>query len=611
MWFKRTISTIILLIVFSLSSSVFSQDDTDQQLASHYFQSGEFDKAAMYYEMLYDKSPNDYYYSNLLKCYMELERYTDAEKLCKAQQKKAKGNVKYQVDLGSVYLKTDEEDKAKKMFDKAINDLPPNQGSIFQLANAFKVISQDEYALQTYFQGRKLLKGRYPFNIEIADVYGSQRKWDLMISEYLDLIDIQESYLQTVQNAIGRTINFESPNKQNQTLKTELLKRTQKDPSNKTYSEMLIWVFVQLKDFNGAYTQIKALDKRFKEDGGRIIALATTCTNNGDFALAEDAYNYIITYKGKNSYYYSTAKTGLLEVMKKKITQTDTYTDNDLRSLEKHYLKTLDELGKNNNNANVMMDLAELEAYYIHNLDTAISILYEVMNLPAMKPQMIAECKLSLGDLLIIKDEVWDALLLYAQVDKDFKYDELGERAKLKSAKTHYYTGGFQFAKGQLDVLKGSTSKLIANDAMELSRLITDNSTVDTTIRPLELFAAADLLFIQNKFEESIATLDTIKTDYPGHALDDEVLFLKYKIAMKQRNYNLAASHLQIILDSYSYDILADNALYYLADLNQFKFNDEAKAMELYNRLLKEYPGSLYVVESRKRLRTLRGDEIN
>ena len=192
-----------------------------------------------------------------------------------------------------------------------------------------------------------------------------------------------------------------------------------------------------------------------------------------------------------------------------------------------------------------------------------------------------------------------------------FRSDQLGEIAKLKSAKTHYYTGNFQFAKGQLDVLKGSTSKLIANDAMELSRLITDNSTVDTTIQPMQMYSKADLLLTQQKFQHALQVLDSINLLYPGHALADEILYLKYKIALRQKQYKQAMEFLTTIVESYSYDILADNALYYLADIYQFRIGDKEKAMELYQKLLINYPGSLFVVEARKRFRELRGDEIN
>jgi len=45
-----------------------------------------------------------------------------------------------------------------------------------------------------------------------------------------------------------------------------------------------------------------------------------------------------------------------------------------------------------------------------------------------------------------------------------------------------------------------------------------------------------------------------------------------------------------------------------LARLNENQLNDQDKAMELYQRLLIDYPASLFAVESRKRFRILRGD---
>jgi hypothetical protein len=45
--------------------------------------------------------------------------------------------------------------------------------------------------------------------------------------------------------------------------------------------------------------------------------------------------------------------------------------------------------------------------------------------------------------------------------------------------------------------------------------------------------------------------------------------------------------------------------------LYENKLKDPAKAMELYQDLLTKYPGSLFVVEARKRFRALRGDVLN
>ena len=45
-----------------------------------------------------------------------------------------------------------------------------------------------------------------------------------------------------------------------------------------------------------------------------------------------------------------------------------------------------------------------------------------------------------------------------------------------------------------------------------------------------------------------------------------------------------------------------------MAQLYDYYLKDTAKAMELYQKMLKEHPDSLYTNDSRKRYRELRGD---
>ena len=111
----------------------------------------------------------------------------------------------------------------------------------------------------------------------------------------------------------------------------------------------------------------------------------------------------------------------------------------------------------------------------------------------------MAECKIQYADILLLSDKIWDALLYYSQVENDFKESPIGHRAKFKRAKIAYYQGDFNWAQAQLDVLKSSTSKLISNDAMDLSLLITDNYNLDTIDKPMIQFAKGDLLCFQKK----------------------------------------------------------------------------------------------------------------
>ncbi len=593
--------------LFSFFFSI-SQPTTEEQLAVHYFQNGECDKAVMYYENLYNKNPSEIYYGNYLKCLVALEKYKEAEKLAKRQIKKFPDVVNYRVDLGYVFSKAGNDSDAKKQFEKIMKEIMPNSSQIISTATAFMMIGETQYALATYQRGRKILRNGYPFNFEIADIYGSLGNYELMIDELLALLDQNETYLQEVQNALNKNMVFESGSKQNQLLKTQLLKRIQQGNSN-VFAEMLIWLYIQQRDFENAFIQVKAIDKKNKEEGGRLLTLAQLCASNQNYDIAIKCYQYVIE-KGDRGNFYTTAKMELLNTLNQKITTTNNYKKEELTELENLYKNTINELGKSAATLPLIKDLAYLESAYLHKTEEAIQMLDEAIAMPRTRPQLQAECKIALADVLVMTGEIWDASLLFSQVEKEYKYDQLGETAKFKNAKISYYTGDFKWAKAQLDVLKGSTSKLIANDAMQLSLLITDNTGIDTTTTPLILFANAELLSLQNQDSLALCTLDSIHKFFPGHALTDDILFQKYKIAMKKQDFEMAADFLQQITDSYSYDILGDDALFLLAQLQQFNLNNSEKAKELYEKLLVDYPASIYTVEARKRFRFLRGDNI-
>ena len=598
-----------LFILFANVDIQAQQGTTDEQLAGYYLDIGEYQKALLYYEKLYGENPKASNYEGLVTCYTKLENYKEAEKLVKKQLKKFNSNT-YYIDLGSIYEAQGKMSDANSAYRDAITNLPESQGLVIRTANEFIRRNKLDLALETYQYGKKILAGKYPFNYEIASLYGSMGDTQKMISEYLDLIEFNDAYLQTVQNALGRSIDFQSSTENVDLLRNELLRRVQKDPASTTYSEMLTWLFLQQRDFNSAFVQLKAIDKRLNEDGARVLNLANLCTNNQEYAVAEKCYNYLIE-KGPANKYYNYARAGVLQSRFEKLRTVYPPDTLALKKLRSDYTTTLNELGRVYETVGMLQQKADLEAYYLDNLEAANITLNEALETPGLYPEIAAEIKLDLARILIARDYIWDASLLSSQVDKDFKNDMLGYEAKFLNAKISYYTGDFDWAQAQLDILKGSTSKLISNDAMELSLLITDNMNMDTIYEPMILFAQADLLTVQHKFPEAIILLDSIVNTWPGHALTDEILLQRAKIAEEKYDYVEAISFYQSILTEFYFGISADNALFMMADLYQNKLNDPEKAQEYYKQLMVDFPGSLYVVEARKRFRAIRGDAPN
>jgi len=190
------------------------------------------------------------------------------------------------------------------------------------------------------------------------------------------------------------------------------------------------------------------------------------------------------------------------------------------------------------------------------------------------------------------------------------KANPLGDDVKFKKAKLGYYMGNFSWAKAQLDALRASTSKLIANDAMELSLFINENLETDSTATPLKIFARADLHMFRNNFTDAMAALDSVSAVYPDNSLVDDVDFRKAEILQKQGKYEEAAVLLKTIVADHSWEMLADDALFQLATIYANKLNRKPEAMELFKKVLTDYPASVYVVDARTEYRKMQDPEI-
>lgn len=592
-----------------LSTPAFTQT-TDEQLAFQYLSNKEYDKAIVYYEKFFNKKDGLTYYDPYLLCLTKLGQTDKAEKMIKKVIKQNPGNLNYVVDLGTLYRDNGNESKSKTQYENAIRQLQPNQAQIMSLAHSFSDLKEWELAITTYERGRKLLQGFYPFYSEIAEVYSKKGDVAGMVNQYLNLLDEFNDQIQTVQNGLQASFGEDKDEAKNEIIKTELLKRIQAHPDKVVFSELLIWFFIQEKNFGAAFIQSKALDKRLHEEGDRVMNLGQLCVTNEDYENASKCFQYIIE-KGKSNYYYVNARMELLNSQYKRITSKFTYTQADLLDLEKNFTTTLDELGKYAGTAILIKNLAHIDAFYLNKTKEASALLNEAIALPGINDQIKAECKLELGDISLMTGEVWDASLLYSQVDLDFKYEPVGQEAKFRNAKLSYYQGEFKWAQAQLDILKGATQRLISNDAMSLSLTISDNLKEDSDSLALLMFSQADLSAFRNQNEKAFATLDSILKKYPTTSLADDILFKKYQIYMKAGKFTEAAGNLEKLLKDYSEDILGDDALFKLAELNEFNLSAPEKAKQLYEELLTKFPGSLFTVEARKRFRKLRGDSVN
>lgn len=579
----------------------------DPRLANQYYDNGEYEKAASLYEKLYQQDAGDMYFDRYVECLMSLRQFDECEKILVKEIKKTPKRVNLYVTYGNLFEKLNKNAEAEEQYRKAVDKLTPDNNMIVQLAAAFTNQAKYDLAIEVYEKGADMLKNNQIFAFNLAELYRRQDNVKKMVQQYLNSLEDNPGYLVTVETYLQRNLDEESDY---QELMAQLYERIQSKPDNTIYPELLIWIYLQRKDYKNAFRQAKAIDRQLEENGGRVFNIAEIAANDKDYDAAISGYDYVITEKGATSSFYIDAKRKLLNCKRNKLVDGYEYSKQDLLLLETEYYSFLNELGKNKITATIVAELADLEAYYLNDLDKAIGLLSELIDYPGIDRLVQAKAKISLGDFYLMNNEIWESTLLYSQVDKAFKDDALGHEARFRNAKLSYYAGDFEWAQSQFDVLKSSTSKLIANDALDLSVFIMDNMGLDTSAEAMLLYTQAELLVFQNRFEDAFTKFDSIEIRFPENSLEDDILYLEAQIFKKQHNYDKAIARYEDILKNHLDGIRADNSLFEMAELYEKQLKNPEKAKELYEKLFMEMSGSTYAVEARKRFRALRGDKM-
>ncbi len=594
---------LLLFLFLLISKALFAQKSNTEALGKEYFNKGEFDKAENIYSKLYQNDPNNTeFYVKYYKSLMAQQKFEQAEKLCKKMIKRTNSYPTYLIDLGLVYDSNKQNEKAKKQYQEAINKLLPDLMLLVDVTTKFTELQLYDQALECIKKGRTLTRNPTLLSTDATKIYSLQNNKQGIIEEQLNTFEQNAYDQELIQQNFQDYFNDE---KDYELLKIVLLQRLQKFPDQKFYYDLLIWTFIQQQNFDAAYMQSLAMDKRFAEDGQRLFQLGVYCRNNKKYDAAIKSFRSVVE-KGTSLPYYNQSRIFLLSTQKEKITSS-VYTQSDLENLEKEYKQYFADFGEQSSTAEAMREYASLLALYLNQSEQAIAILNKIISNRYGISSFLAQCKLDLGDYYLYAAEIWEAAMLYGQVDKAYKDDPLGQMAKFKNAKLSYYAGEFEWSKAQLDILKASTSQLIANDALNLSLLISDNENVDTNFQALGLYAKADLLVYQHKYENALEKLDSINVLFPENELEDDILWMKANIELNKQNFDSAISYYKIIVEKFKEGIWADDALFNIGEIYERKLKNSELAMKAYQQMIDEFSGSMFIVEARKRFRILRG----
>lgn len=590
----------IIVVLFFFSTFSVAQNS---QLAHNYFQKGEFVKAASLYKQLYTKNDiRQDYFKKLLSCYQSVENFEAATRLLEKHQEKHPKQSNILVEIGYNLQLQNKKEEAIPYYEKTLKFIEENPYKGAEIGRAFQKNHLLDYALLAYKKAMNL-DVNLNFNGYIANIYGEKADIENMFITYLDMIEKNEEYYSTIQRYMGTFITDDSQDKNNILFRRLVLKRLQQNPNN-SWNKLLSWLYMQQRDYDKALIQEIALHKRSTKGLDRIADVGAIAFDNEDYETTKASFNYILE-NTQNASLILDAQIYLLEAA---ISTASTPKEHD--AIEQKFQYLFENYGNGSSTINLKISYADFLTFKKDNPNKAITLLKKALTDIGSDYQRW-KVKLKLGDVLVYTNKFNEALINYSQIQTNLKNSTLAQTARFKVAQTSYFKGDFKWAVSQLKVLKKSTSQLIANDALELHLLISNNIIGDTTHNALKTYAKADLLAIQNKNKQAIDTLHTLLKKFKGREIEGIALFKQAELFTKIGDFELAENNYLQLIELHKDGILADDAYYNLAKLYKNKLNNTEKAKEMFEKVILEFPSSIHLVDARKQFRKLRGDNLN
>ncbi len=567
-------------------------------LAERYYRDGEYEKATQLFKVLSDKNPfNTTYLKRLITSYQETSQFETVDKLLKERLIKYPTHSYLYVELGYNYEKQQQKEIAKTYYDKAISSIKTNNGMGGFIGRLFNDNALLDYAILAY-EETMLYNENANYKFQIAQIYGEKGAFEKMFTSYIDLIDKNENYLNTVQQFTSRYITDDRLNNNNALFKKALIKKSVSNPKD-VWNRLLSWLFIQQKEYEKAFIQEKALFNRNPEYIVNIIDLGYNSYNNNAFDTAKKCFDFIL----EKSPFIDQILIANLYSVKIAIATNQENIDSLFEAIFMRY-------GKKSTTLKIQLEYAEYLTFKKNEPEKAITILTSAMEIAKSKFQK-AEIKLKLGDVHVFIGNYNRALIYFSQVQTSIKNHPLAQQARFKVAQTSYFKNDFKWAFAQLKVLKASTTQLIANDALDLFLIISDNQPKDSLDLGLQLYAKADLLAYQNKNTQAIDTLQKVITNYKGQKIEDEALFKQANLFTKTTQFQKAINNYSQIIALDKEGIFVDDSLHQIAEIYYNELNNTEKASEYYQKIIFEHPSSIYLVDARKKYRKLRGDIVN
>jgi tetratricopeptide (TPR) repeat protein len=514
------------------------------------------------------------------------------------------------VDLHSLYAellnRTGQTEQAARAWNDAI-ELRPDDAFTYMIVGQSQIDNRlFDRAVRTFQRGRQRLADAVAYADQLAQLYAILGQFEEAATEYVGMLNLNPSQLGFVMSGMGLfTTNPKGADAAIAVVQNASESRADYLP----LVELLSWLYTEKGDYEKAFEVARRLDDLRNAHGSNIYAFADAALRQGHYDVAASALEYFLKTFPKSNSLYPSALYSYTRTLDQRYHAKGTGSKDEAEALIDSYLSMVSDNPGNAMGAEALLQVARLQADDLDEPKEAIATLEQLRRDYPRSPS-IPEAMLMEGDLKLRTDNLNEARELYRQGAAKLQSGQDAERYRdlsaLRFAETLFYSGEFKQAVDSFTALTQNTSSDVTNDALQYLFLLQEN--FEKNDEALKRYASGRLLLMQHEWTRAIEEMDRAVAAAPKSSLADDALFGRAQAQEGLDNVADAMTSLLQIIAQYPDGTHADRALFHAAELAERKLGDRQKAVELYTRLLTDYPVSTFINPSRVRIRALRGE---
>lgn len=613
---------LLILMLISLSSPLSGRGQIVEssqvgrfQLAESFLRAAQFERAISLLEGLFEESPGTHvFYERLREAYENVKRYDAAIALVEAKIQSETASTSYISEKARLLFLKGDEASAKISWQAAIDSNPGSPSVYLLVYRSLMQIRLFDFAIEILEQGREKLDNTALFQTDLAQLYSLTSQHGRAIGQYLELLKINQNQLNYVKTQLGQfLINDQAIAESIEVAE----KGVANEPLNRSYRELLAWLYIEAERFRDAFVVYQAVDRLEREEGRMLFSFAQVAADGGVYDVALEAFDEVLRrYPEAESAPDAMRGLGLMQEMWAEALGEQVFDLSGTRSPRNHYDEALDtyqrfliEYPQHAYFPDVLQRIGVLHQDIFFDFVSAASVLMEVISrYPGT--QAANQAEYDLGRLAVTQNRLEDARIRFGRLLTRLRTGDLAELARYELAMLHFYQGDFVAAEGYTAVMQENTSTDVANDAIAMKVLLIESMGPDSLNTPLRRFARIKLLIRQRNWEVAIHQLEDLLNEFGGHSLADDMLF--ENAALQAMTGDISGA-IQLYLELplvHPTSFFGARSLFQAARLQADQLDDKELAIRTYERILLEYPGSLLTTDTRSAIRVLRGDEV-